>query len=53
MFRCELSFTEPTNNVAPKKMGAEFGGWRVAYVEQRKVAFLTCQVSGFPVPRFL
>lgn len=45
--------TEPTNNVAPKKIGAEFGGWRVAYVKQKTVAFLTCQVTGFPVPIFL
>lgn len=46
-------FTEPTNNVAPKKIGAEFGGWRVAYIRQETTVFLTCQVTGFPVPRFL
>lgn len=48
-----ILFAEPTNNVAPKKIGAEFGGWRVAYVNNGTVAFLTCQVTGFPVPRFL
>lgn len=44
---------EPTNNVAPKKIGAEFGGWRVLDVKSNGTAWLTCQVSGFPVPRFL
>lgn len=45
-------FTEPTNNVSPKKIGAEFG-FRVAYLLVGKDAYLICQVSGFPVPRFL
>ncbi|ENN75865.1 hypothetical protein YQE_07594, partial [Dendroctonus ponderosae] len=44
---------EPTNNVAPKKVGAEFGGWRVLNVNSNGTAWLTCQVSGFPVPKFL
>ncbi|KAJ8982888.1 hypothetical protein NQ317_004318 [Molorchus minor] len=44
---------QPTNNVPPKKIGAEFGGWRVVNVNEGDVAWLTCQVTGFPVPRFL
>lgn len=44
--------TEPTNNVPPKKVGAEFGGWRVLNVKLADVAWLTCQVTGYPVPRF-
>lgn len=44
---------EPTNNVVPKKVGAEFGGWRVLNVRSNVTAWLTCQVSGFPVPKFL
>ncbi|XP_048522534.1 Down syndrome cell adhesion molecule homolog isoform X5 [Dendroctonus ponderosae] len=48
-----LVITEPTNNVAPKKVGAEFGGWRVLNVNSNGTAWLTCQVSGFPVPKFL
>ncbi|KAJ8967480.1 hypothetical protein NQ314_002794 [Rhamnusium bicolor] len=48
-----LQFTEPTNNVPPKKIGAEFGGWRVVNINQGSVAWLTCQVTGFPVPIFM
>lgn len=43
---------EPTNNVQPKKVGAEFGGWRVSSINIGSIAWLTCQVTGFPVPRF-
>lgn len=43
---------EPTNNVPPKKMGAEFGGWRVLNILNNTTSFLSCQVTGYPVPRY-
>lgn len=44
---------EPTNNVVPKKDGEKFEGWKVLLVPQNKMAWLTCQVTGYPVPRYL
>ncbi|CAH1979445.1 unnamed protein product [Acanthoscelides obtectus] len=39
----KVTFTEPTSNVSPKKVGAEFGGWRVVNVPKGAVAWLPCQ----------
>nr|CAI5827598.1 unnamed protein product [Callosobruchus analis] len=36
---------EPTSNVSPKKVGAEFGGWRVVNVLKDAVAWLPCQLT--------
>ncbi|XP_066244743.1 cell adhesion molecule Dscam1 isoform X9 [Euwallacea similis] len=48
-----LVITEPTNNVPPKKDGEKFEGWKVTLVPKNTVAWLTCQVTGYPVPRYL
>ncbi|KAF7271146.1 hypothetical protein GWI33_015952 [Rhynchophorus ferrugineus] len=45
--------TEPTNNVSPKKDLIKFEGWQVLQVRQDGIAWLTCQVTGYPVPRYL
>ncbi|XP_071050253.1 cell adhesion molecule Dscam1 isoform X5 [Onthophagus taurus] len=47
-----LVITEPTNNVAPKKDTENFKGWKVVDVPIKHVAWLTCQVTGYPVPKF-
>lgn len=52
MLSSKMFFTEPTSNVPPKKVGAEFG-WRVLTVKEQQVAWLTCQVTGYPVPLFM
>lgn len=44
--------TEPTNNVAPKKNLAQFEGWQVLNIPTNGTAWLTCQVTGYPVPRY-
>lgn len=46
-------FAEPTNNVAPKKDGEKFEGWKVVSVSQLDVAWITCLVTGYPVPRYM
>nr|XP_023016837.1 Down syndrome cell adhesion molecule-like protein Dscam2 isoform X6 [Leptinotarsa decemlineata] len=48
-----LVITEPTNNVAPKKDGEKFEGWKLLLVAQNATAWLTCQVTGYPAPRYL
>ncbi|XP_066145682.1 cell adhesion molecule Dscam1 isoform X29 [Euwallacea fornicatus] len=48
-----LVITEPTNNVPPKKDGEKFEGWKVTLVPKNTVAWLTCQVTGYPVPRYI
>ncbi|XP_060529744.1 cell adhesion molecule Dscam2 isoform X1 [Cylas formicarius] len=48
-----LVITEPTNNVPPKKVGEQFEGWKIIFVAKRDTAWLPCQVTGYPVPRFL
>ncbi|XP_050305180.1 cell adhesion molecule Dscam2 isoform X4 [Anthonomus grandis grandis] len=48
-----LVITEPTNNVPPKKDGEKYEGWKVILVPQGGTAWLTCQVTGYPVPRYL
>ncbi|XP_057660488.1 cell adhesion molecule Dscam2 isoform X10 [Diorhabda carinulata] len=48
-----LVITEPTNNVPPKKDGEKFTGWKDVLVPKNKTAWITCQVSGYPVPRFI
>lgn len=45
-------FSEPTSNVAPKKVAAEFG-FRVVKSSVGEVTWLICQVTGFPVPLFM
>lgn len=45
-------FPEPTNNVAPKKENREFVGWKGVTLPENKTAWLTCQVTGYPVPLF-
>lgn len=45
-------FSEPTNNVAPKKIASEFG-FRVVKSSINEVAWLICQVTGYPVPLFM
>nr|CAH7736156.1 unnamed protein product [Callosobruchus chinensis] len=47
------NIVEPTNNVAPKKDGEKYEGWKVVAVPQNGTAWLTCQVTGYPVPRYL
>uniref|UniRef100_A0A6P7GL15 Down syndrome cell adhesion molecule-like protein Dscam2 n=1 Tax=Diabrotica virgifera virgifera TaxID=50390 RepID=A0A6P7GL15_DIAVI len=47
-----LVITEPTNNVPPKKDGRKSTGWKEE-VRQNATAWLTCQVSAYPVPRYL
>ncbi|CAH0555679.1 unnamed protein product [Brassicogethes aeneus] len=49
----KLVVTEPTNNVAPKRDGEKFEGWKVIFIPQNNTAWLTCQVTGYPVPRYL
>ncbi|XP_064216068.1 Down syndrome cell adhesion molecule isoform X5 [Tribolium castaneum] len=48
-----LVITEPTSNVAPKKDGEKFEGWKVLLVVQNSTAWLSCQVTGYPVPRYM
>lgn len=50
-----ISFIEPTNNVPPKKVGdlGQFTGWKDIFVVENRTCWLTCQVTGFPVPRYL
>lgn len=54
VFLVFIKFPEPSNNIPPKKVvGAEFeGGWRVLNVFKQTNAWLSCQVTGYPVPRF-
>ncbi|XP_030766966.1 Down syndrome cell adhesion molecule-like protein Dscam2 [Sitophilus oryzae] len=47
-----LVITEPTNNVPPKKDGKKFEGWEILLVPQSGTAWLTCQVTAFPAPRY-
>ncbi|XP_064292544.1 cell adhesion molecule Dscam1 isoform X50 [Plodia interpunctella] len=48
-----LVITEPTNKIPPRKDSAkDFEGWKVFAVPQGNVAYLTCQVTAFPVPLF-
>lgn len=45
---------EPTNNVPPKKtgdMGKFTGSQDIVFVNN--TSWLTCQVTGYPVPRYL
>ena len=51
-FTRTILYAEPTNNVPPKKSTSDFIGWKVVYVPPTDTAFLTCQVSAFPVPVF-
>lgn len=44
---------EPTNNVPPKKDFERFEGHQIVDVPLSKIAWLTCQVTGFPVPRYM
>lgn len=44
---------EPTSNVVPKKDGKRFEGWELILTEQYKTAWLTCQVTAYPVPRYM
>lgn len=46
-------FAEPTNNVAPKKDLERFEGWKVVLVAPSETAWLTCLVTGYPVPRYM
>lgn len=48
------SFIEPTNNVSPKKDGdfGKFTGWKDVFAAKNRTCWLTCQVTGFPVPRY-
>lgn len=46
-------FPEPTNNVPPKKDLDKFEGWKVVAVPENDIAWLTCLVTGFPVPRYM
>lgn len=46
-------FAEPTNNVAPKKDLERFEGWKVVLVAPNETAWLTCLVTGYPVPRYM
>ncbi|XP_048480561.1 Down syndrome cell adhesion molecule-like protein Dscam2 isoform X1 [Plutella xylostella] len=46
-----LVITEPTNNIAPRKDSTKhFEGWEVYFVPRSGAAYLTCQISAFPVP---
>lgn len=48
-----LEIPEPTSNVSPKKAGEQFEGWKVLLVSQNNTAWFICQVTGYPVPRFM
>ncbi|KAK9880045.1 hypothetical protein WA026_008556 [Henosepilachna vigintioctopunctata] len=48
-----ISKKKPTNNVAPKKDGEVFQGWKVLNVPKGESAWFTCQVTGYPVPRYM
>ncbi|CAH1154339.1 unnamed protein product [Phaedon cochleariae] len=48
-----LVITEPTNNVPPKKDGEKFTGWKDLLIRESKTAWLTCQVTGYPVPIYI
>lgn len=48
-----ISIIEPTNNVPPKKDGEKFTGWKDVIISQNKTAWLTCQVTGYPVPIYM
>lgn len=48
-----MFLSEPTSNVAPKKDGEKFEGWKVVSVSNLSTAWLTCQVTAYPVPRFM
>ncbi|RZC32102.1 I-set domain containing protein, partial [Asbolus verrucosus] len=45
--------SEPTNNVPPKKDFQRFEGHQVVNVPNLGTAWLTCQVTGYPVPRYM
>ncbi|XP_056643974.1 cell adhesion molecule Dscam2 isoform X2 [Diorhabda sublineata] len=48
-----LVITEPTNNVPPKRDGEKFEGWKVLLIPKTSTAWLTCQITGYPVPKYL
>lgn len=45
-------FTEPTNNIAPKKHGENFQGWKISDILIGGNVFLTCDVVSYPAPVF-
>lgn len=46
-------FTEPTNNIAPRKqMNEQFEGWKLVLLSANATAYMTCPVNAFPAPRF-
>lgn len=47
-----FSIIEPTNNVPPKKDGEKFKGWKEVFVTSNGTSWMTCQVSGYPVPKY-
>lgn len=50
-----VSFLEPTNNIAPKKDGdmKKITGYIENFVLENNTCWLSCQVTGYPVPRYL
>ncbi|XP_063932328.1 cell adhesion molecule Dscam1 isoform X2 [Zophobas morio] len=47
-----LVITEPTNNVPPKASGRKIDGSIVFDVPLTQDIIITCEVSGFPIPKF-
>ncbi|XP_065340849.1 cell adhesion molecule Dscam1 isoform X6 [Cloeon dipterum] len=47
-----LVITEPTNQIPPRSQGKKYEGGEIVLVNQHSSVYLTCQVSGFPVPRY-
>jgi len=50
----KILISEPTSNIAPKSPGGgrKFYGGEVVSPFVGEIAFLTCQVAGYPVPIF-
>jgi hypothetical protein len=46
-------FPEPTNNVPPKKDLERFEGHQILIVPNGGTSWLTCLVTGYPVPRYM
>ncbi|XP_068899404.1 cell adhesion molecule Dscam1 isoform X1 [Tenebrio molitor] len=47
-----LVITEPTNNVPPKSSGRKIDGSIVIDVPLNQDIVITCEVSGYPIPKF-
>ncbi|XP_060529760.1 cell adhesion molecule Dscam2 isoform X15 [Cylas formicarius] len=47
-----LVITEPTNNVPPKSSGRKIDGSIVLEIASKKDIVITCEVTGYPVPKF-